>query len=87
MAPLVPSGEVSRSDYAYLYDRVMLKVAGRQRYATQLMCLDGKRVAQPLENEHSVDRLRAEMGLDPFASYLKSADAIFAQCPSSGVSG
>ncbi len=43
MEPLILSGEVSKGDYAYLYDRVMLKISGKQRYGTQAMCLDGKR--------------------------------------------
>ncbi|WP_322963195.1 DUF6624 domain-containing protein [Sphingomonas fuzhouensis] len=81
MEPLVPSGEVSKSDYAYLYDRVMLKIAGKQRYGTQAMCLKGRRLAQPLEDETAVDRLRAGVGLDPLASYLKNMDASYGHCP------
>jgi hypothetical protein len=83
MEPLVSDGEVSRSSYAYLYDRVMLKVSGKQRYATQLDCSNGKRVAQPLEDEAAVDRLRAEVGLNPLASYFKDMDKIYGPCPTS----
>jgi hypothetical protein len=35
MEPLVAQGEVTKQNYAYLYDRIMLKLAGKQRYATQ----------------------------------------------------
>lgn len=71
MTPLVASGEVNKRNYAYLYDRIMLKISGKQRYATQVTCKDGRRVAQPLEDEARVPALRAEMGLEPFADYLK----------------
>lgn len=83
MEPLILSGEVSKGDYAYLYDRVMLKISGKQRYGTQAMCLDGKRVAQPLEDAKAVDRLRGEAGLQPLANYHKGMDASFGQCPTS----
>ncbi|MEL6737966.1 MAG: DUF6624 domain-containing protein, partial [Pseudomonadota bacterium] len=49
MEPLVAEGEVSKSNYAYLYDRIMLKLAGKQRYATQVTCKDGDRIPRPLE--------------------------------------
>lgn len=81
MEPLVSSGEVSKGDYAYLYDRVMLKITGKQRYGTQAMCLDGRRVAQPLEDAKAVDRLRGEAGLQPLANYHKGMDALFGPCP------
>ncbi|WP_206364500.1 DUF6624 domain-containing protein [Sphingomonas pokkalii] len=71
MTPLVASGEVNKRSYAYLYDRIMLKITGKQRYATQVTCKDGRRVAQPLEEEARLPELRAEMGLEPFADYLK----------------
>ncbi|MGB3471316.1 MAG: DUF6624 domain-containing protein [Erythrobacter sp.] len=70
MEPLVEQREVSPQEYAYLYDRVMLKLAGKQRYATQVTCEGGQRVARPLEEPERVDGLRAEVGLEPFAEYL-----------------
>lgn len=81
MEPLVPKGEVSKSDYAYLHDRVMLKIAGTQRYGTQVTCKDGKRVPQPLEAGVELDAARAEMELNPIADYLKMMDERFAPCP------
>jgi hypothetical protein len=45
MEPLVAQGEVTKQNYAYLYDRIMLKLAGKQRYATQVMCRDGGEAA------------------------------------------
>ncbi|RHW17701.1 hypothetical protein D1610_09700 [Sphingomonas gilva] len=81
MEPLVSKGEVSKSDYAYLYDRVMLKIAGTQRYGTQMTCKDGELVPEPLEAGVEVDAARAEMGLNPIADYQKMMDEGFAPCP------
>ena len=78
MEPLLAGKEVSPRNYAYLYDRVMLKLAGKQRYATQLTCENGERIAQPLEDAERVDELRAEVGLEPFAEYLTWFDS---PCP------
>src|SRR3546814_20659268 len=36
MEPLATAGEASKSNYAYLYDRVMLKMAGKQSDETPL---------------------------------------------------
>jgi hypothetical protein len=75
MEPLLASGEVSKGNYAYLYDRVMLKIAGKQRYATQMMCRDGSMEPQPIEDASKVDRLRREAGLEPLAEYRKNFTA------------
>lgn len=81
MTPLAAKGEVSRRDHAYLYDRVMLKIAGKQRYATQMTCRAGKRVPQPLEDASAVERWRGEAGLEPLAAYAASMEALFGPCP------
>lgn len=82
MEPLVPKGETSKSNYAYLYDRVMLKIAGHQRYGTQMTCRDGKRVPLPLDDGAKVDAARTEMGLGPIADYIALMDKNFGPCPS-----
>lgn len=71
MEPLVASGEVRKQEFAYLYDRVMLKLAGKQRYGTQVHCSKGVRGPMPLEDEARLDALRAEVGLPSEAEYLK----------------
>lgn len=81
MEPLMAKGEVSKSNYAYLHDRIMLKLVGKQRYATQMTCEKGKRVPQPLEDEQAVDRLRAEMGMPTLAENLKRLDDGVGPCP------
>lgn len=69
MEPLVSTGEVDRKSHAYLYDRVMLKIAGKQRYATQLICRNGAWVPQPLEDERGVDAIRRGAGMGTLAEY------------------
>lgn len=81
MEPLTARGEVSRADYAYLYDRTMLKLAAKQRYATQVECKGGKRAPRPLEEGDSVDARRAWAGLEPVEKYLTSMDSTFGPCP------
>lgn len=71
MEPLLEAGDISRSNYAYLYDRVQVALSRPQRYGTQFYCADGKMKPLPLEDEAAVDRLRAEMELTPLAEYAK----------------
>jgi hypothetical protein len=80
MEPLVADHEVSQQNYAYLYDRVMLKLAGKQRYGTQAACVAGELKVQPLENEAGLDKLRAEVGLGPEADYLSRMDEYRRAC-------
>jgi hypothetical protein len=81
MEPLTRTAEVSKRNYAYLYDRVMLKVAGKQRYATQMTCRNGQRVPQPLEDEAGLARERKAMELDPIEQYLAQMHQVFGDCP------
>lgn len=71
MEPLLETREVSPRNYAYLYDRVMLKLVGTQRYATQTTCEGGNRVASPLENELRMPAYRQSVGLETFEEYLE----------------
>lgn len=81
MEPLLPTGEVPKSNYAYLYDRVMLKLTGKQRYATQVTCENGKRIPLPLEDPEHLDRLRAETGLEPLPAYMDQMREMAGECP------
>lgn len=81
MEPLVATSEVSKRNYAYLYDRVMLKLTGRQRYATQVTCQKGRRVPMPLEDEKTMPERRKEAGLEPFADYLVQMRGLAGDCP------
>lgn len=77
MEPLFRTGEIDESNYAYLYDRVMLKISGKQRYGTQFTCHSGSRVPQPLEDPTNIDALRAEVHLGPLADYSATMNQRF----------
>jgi hypothetical protein len=72
--PLAAKGEVSAANHAYLYDRVMLKLAGRQRYGTQMQCESGKYRLRPLEQADKLDEWRTAAGLEPIATYAARFD-------------
>ena len=80
MEPLAERGEVSKSNLAYLHDRIMLKLTGKQRYGTQYHCVDGQRRPRPLEDEAAVDRLRREAGMETLAENLAAGDRLFGSC-------
>ncbi|MBR0553634.1 DUF6624 domain-containing protein [Stakelama marina] len=82
MRPMAETGDVRKDNYAYLYDRVMLKLTGRQRYGTQATCADGKHVPLPLEAGIDVDAERAKMGMPPIAEYIADLNGMFGPCPS-----
>ena len=66
----VHEGESDPKNAAYLYDRIMLKLTGKQRYGTQLECKVGKLQPQPLEDRDQVDSLRKQVNLPPMAQYI-----------------
>ena len=70
MEPLVGPGEVSARNHAYLHDRVMLKLVGKQRYGTQVWCANGKFAPRPLEHPDRLEALRQDAGLGPMQDYL-----------------
>jgi len=69
MKPLVAAGDADRRKYAYLYDRVMLKLTGLQHYATQLTCQSGRYVPLPTEAMSKVDEERKQVGLESLIDY------------------
>lgn len=69
MEPLVAEGEVSKRNDAYLYDRIMLKLVGTQRYATQVQCVKGDCVPRPLEDPDRMEEYRTQMELSSFSEY------------------
>lgn len=73
--PLVQTGEVSKKDYAYLYDRTH----DPQRYGTQGEC-HGEAGWKPraIEAAESVDQRRTDVGLPPMSEYIKLMNTV---CP------
>ncbi|HEY6816360.1 MAG TPA: DUF6624 domain-containing protein [Croceibacterium sp.] len=84
MEPLAERGEVSKSNHAYLHDRIMLKLTGRQRYGTQAECVAGERRPKPLEEESALAGWRTAAGLESEAEYLASLDRTFGPCSQEG---
>lgn len=83
MEPLVAQGEVPKTNYAYLYDRIMLKLTGKQRYGTQWGACEGTvRPLRPLEDEARLAELRAEMGMPTIEAYGQTMDRNFGACGS-----
>jgi hypothetical protein len=81
MEPLVAKGEVSKSNYAYLYDRIMLKLKGKQRFGTQFSGCEGKAYKlRPLEEEAKLDEFRKSHDLEPIAEYKASMVENFGPC-------
>lgn len=72
MAALVRSGEANGPHYALLHDRTELSAGRPQTYGSQMTCATGRRTPLPLADPLAVDRLRAEVGLEPLAEYLES---------------
>ena len=83
---LSKKGEVSKKDYAYLYDRVQRNTGKKQLYGTQLS-FDSKGnlfdstnkiiVPQDLADPDNVDKRRKKMGLEPLEQYYETALKMF----------
>jgi hypothetical protein len=64
-------GEASRSDYAYLYDRVRMGEGKPQRWGTQAKCVNGLPVLSPVEDQPGLEERRRELHMPPIKEYLK----------------
>jgi len=68
-------GDMQPRYLAYLVDRVAVNGGRPQTYGTQGRCVGpGDWQPHPLADAEAVDRLRAEAGLDPLASYRAQFD-------------
>ncbi len=74
MKPLVDSGKVSGTLYAYLFDRVNLNTGKLQLYGTQaqLNADSTKYIMAPCEDPEHVNERRKSVGLGPIEPYLES---------------
>lgn len=71
----LPMSEVSKSNFAYLTDRVLLAEKKKQIYGTQVTeTSEGKLIPLPIEDEKNVDILRKEVGLPTMVEYLASIE-------------
>jgi hypothetical protein len=70
LAPRVARGDMQRSYYAYLVDRVAVNAGRPQTYGTQGHCRGrGNLELLPVVDRPNLDRRRAEMGLETIADY------------------
>ena len=70
LEPLAAEGEIERSDFAYLFDRVAVNAGRPQRYGSQGRCVDkGVWAPHDLEAPEQVQALRDENGLGSLAEY------------------
>ncbi|HEY0021167.1 MAG TPA: DUF6624 domain-containing protein [Longimicrobium sp.] len=66
-----PRGEVSLPDLAMLSDRVRVRQGLPQRYGSQFSLVDGRWIADPIDDLARLDERRASMGLPPMADYVR----------------
>jgi hypothetical protein len=67
-------GEASKSNLAYLTDRVRINAGQKQIYGTQLEWPDADHPRpKPTEDPSNLNKRRAAMGLPPIEKYLKTS--------------
>ena len=79
MLPLIIQSFLDKSgiagkDVAKFTDRVSIRLGKKQVFGTQARWIDGKVVFAPMENEDTVNLLRAQMGMPPLEEYKKSLE-------------
>jgi hypothetical protein len=72
MTPYLENHGVSKSNYAYLFDRVAINHDRKQRYGTQPIweCKDNGLELAPLEDPDSVNERRAAFDMGPVEESL-----------------
>jgi len=70
--PLMEQRQLSKQQYAMLFDRVRLASGKPQRYGTQVQTVDGKTHLRPVEDPENLDIRRKQMALGPIKDYLNS---------------
>ncbi len=71
MKEAADKGELPKSDFALLVDRIRMRKGEKQLYGSQLELKDGRYVFYPIEDEPNVNKRRAEMDLVPLEEYAK----------------
>lgn len=77
--PLMLSRQLSRQQYAYLVDRVLLAEGKKQLYGTQVSTKGGKPAPLPVEDAEHLDSRRSSMSLGPESDYLDQIEAQYSQ--------
>lgn len=76
-------GDASKSNWAYLLDRVRIRRGEKQRYGTQFRWSvgEGRWVLHPVEDPESLEARRAEIGLEPIEDYLTTMKDLYGEGP------
>ncbi|HEU4884360.1 MAG TPA: DUF6624 domain-containing protein [Longimicrobium sp.] len=64
-------GDVALPDLALLTDRVRVRQGLPQLYGSQFSAVDGRWIADPIDDIARLDERRASMGLPPMADYVR----------------
>jgi hypothetical protein len=81
MQRAVESGEASKRDYAYLFDRVQVEKGRPQFWGTQSKCEHGRAVLANAADMMHIEERRQDVGLGSLAESLKAADSICKRLP------
>jgi hypothetical protein len=79
-------GEATKSEVAYLTDRVLLAEGQPQEFGTQTIAGQHQWVPRPLRDPANVDQRRAAMSLGPLADHLVRIAADFGPPPATVIS-
>lgn len=71
-------GEASKSNFAYLFDRVQVNSGKPQHWGSQATCKDGKPELSPVDDPAGLAQRRKELFMIPVDRYLKSMEPMCA---------
>lgn len=75
-------GDLEKSHWALLFDRVQMRQGKPQRYGTQMTMHSDEMLPWPIEDEAHVDERRAEVGMKPatLCEYVNWMGAKYSRC-------
>ena len=68
---------IAGQDVAQFTDNVSIKLGKKQVFGTQAEFINGKVIFAPIENQDSVDQLRAQMNMPSLAEYKKTLELFY----------
>ena len=68
---------IAGQDVAQFTDNVSIKLGKKQVFGTQAEFISGKVIFAPIENQDSVDQLRAQMSMPSLAEYKKTLELFY----------
>jgi hypothetical protein len=71
MQQAMEKGEASRSDYAYLFDRVQMSLGKPQHWGSQVKCVNGLAVLYTVDDPAGLEERRRQLRLPPMREYME----------------